>query len=55
ETMMPPPSLPSPPLPLTILMLLRRPQDMPLMPPSTPLMPNPFSAAYHPYSQVLDT
>ncbi|MBW0550630.1 hypothetical protein O181_090345 [Austropuccinia psidii MF-1] len=41
-------------LPLTILMLLKRPQDMPLMPPSTPLTLNPLSATYHPYAQVLD-
>ncbi|MBW0591062.1 hypothetical protein O181_130777 [Austropuccinia psidii MF-1] len=44
----------SAPPPLTILMLPQRPQDMPLMPPSTPLTPNPLSAAYHPYHQVLD-
>ncbi|MBW0479163.1 hypothetical protein O181_018878 [Austropuccinia psidii MF-1] len=55
----------SAPTPPTILMLLKRSQDkttMPpspllmllLMPPSTPLMPNPLSATYHPYAQVLD-
>ncbi|MBW0557320.1 hypothetical protein O181_097035 [Austropuccinia psidii MF-1] len=38
----------------TILTLLRGPQVMPLMPPSTPLTPNPLSAAYYPYAQVLD-
>ncbi|MBW0507433.1 hypothetical protein O181_047148 [Austropuccinia psidii MF-1] len=57
-----PPSPPSPTLgfhtpalsslPLPILTLLRRPQDMPPTPPSTPLTPNPLSATYHPYSQV---
>ncbi|MBW0573024.1 hypothetical protein O181_112739 [Austropuccinia psidii MF-1] len=46
------PALSAPPL--TVLTLLRCPQDMPLMPPSTPLRPNPLSAAYHPYAQVLD-
>ncbi|MBW0533904.1 hypothetical protein O181_073619 [Austropuccinia psidii MF-1] len=40
--------------PLTILTLPRRPQDMPLTLPSTPLMPNPLSTSYHPYAQVLD-
>ncbi|MBW0583642.1 hypothetical protein O181_123357 [Austropuccinia psidii MF-1] len=39
-------------LPLTIITLLQRPQDMPPTPPLTPLMPNPLSAAYHPYAQV---
>ncbi|MBW0465431.1 hypothetical protein O181_005146 [Austropuccinia psidii MF-1] len=46
------PALSSPLLP--ILMLPRPPQDMPPTPPSTPLTPNPLSAAYHPYPQVLD-
>ncbi|MBW0482443.1 hypothetical protein O181_022158 [Austropuccinia psidii MF-1] len=41
-------------LPLTIFTLPRRPQDMPLTPCSTPLTPNPLSAAYHCYAQVLD-
>ncbi|MBW0488075.1 hypothetical protein O181_027790 [Austropuccinia psidii MF-1] len=27
----------------------------PAVPPSTPLTPNPLSAAYHPYAQALDT
>ncbi|MBW0479723.1 hypothetical protein O181_019438 [Austropuccinia psidii MF-1] len=35
----------STPLPLTNLMLLQHPQDMPPTLPSTPLMPNPLSAA----------
>ncbi|MBW0583600.1 hypothetical protein O181_123315 [Austropuccinia psidii MF-1] len=48
----PTPTLSSPLLP--ILTLPRRPQDMPPMPPSTPHMPNPLSAAYHPYAKVLD-
>ncbi|MBW0482306.1 hypothetical protein O181_022021 [Austropuccinia psidii MF-1] len=47
------PTLSSPPL--YILTLPWHPQDMPLTPPSTPLMPNPLSAAYHPYTQVLET
>ncbi|MBW0509321.1 hypothetical protein O181_049036 [Austropuccinia psidii MF-1] len=37
---------------LKILTLLWGPQFMPLWPPSTPLMPNPLSAAYHSYAQV---
>ncbi|MBW0593170.1 hypothetical protein O181_132885 [Austropuccinia psidii MF-1] len=57
ETKMPPPisTLTTPTfssLPLTILMLPQRPQDVPLRPPSTPLTPNPLSSAYHPYAQV---
>ncbi|MBW0540550.1 hypothetical protein O181_080265 [Austropuccinia psidii MF-1] len=43
-------SAPPPP----ILTLLRRPQDIPPTPPSTPLTPNTISATYHPYAQVLD-
>ncbi|MBW0562552.1 hypothetical protein O181_102267 [Austropuccinia psidii MF-1] len=43
---------------LTILTLLRQPQDMPPMPPSTPLMPPPthliLSAPYNAYSHVLN-
>ncbi|MBW0469228.1 hypothetical protein O181_008943 [Austropuccinia psidii MF-1] len=65
ETMMPPPHLRpyhclrfrTPALSsllLTILTLLQCPQDMPPMPCSTPLTPNPLSAAYNPYTQVLD-
>ncbi|MBW0491098.1 hypothetical protein O181_030813 [Austropuccinia psidii MF-1] len=68
ETIMPPPNLcphhslrfhtlASSSPPLTILTLLRCPQDIPLMPPSTLLMPPPtcliLSAAYHPYASVL--
>ncbi|MBW0473542.1 hypothetical protein O181_013257 [Austropuccinia psidii MF-1] len=41
-------------LPLTILTLPRCPQDLPLRLRLTPLMPNPLSATYHPYAQVLD-
>ncbi|MBW0540781.1 hypothetical protein O181_080496 [Austropuccinia psidii MF-1] len=44
----------SAPLLLTILTLPSHPQDMPPTPPSTPLTPNPLSATYHPYTQVLD-
>ncbi|MBW0500360.1 hypothetical protein O181_040075 [Austropuccinia psidii MF-1] len=47
------PALSSPPL--TILTLPQPTQDMPLTPPSTPLMPNTLSAAYHPHPQVLDS
>ncbi|MBW0526470.1 hypothetical protein O181_066185 [Austropuccinia psidii MF-1] len=64
ETMMPPPPLPSPLLTLAHPHLIfsatcnsnapMAPQDMPPMPPSTPLRPNPLSTAYHPYAQVLD-
>ncbi|MBW0535385.1 hypothetical protein O181_075100 [Austropuccinia psidii MF-1] len=43
-----------PPSIFSCLLLLWRPQDMPLTPPSAPLTPNPLSAAYHPYAQVLD-
>ncbi|MBW0478718.1 hypothetical protein O181_018433 [Austropuccinia psidii MF-1] len=38
----------SAPPPLTILMLLWRPQDMP------PTLPSLLSAAYHPYTSILD-
>ncbi|MBW0487840.1 hypothetical protein O181_027555 [Austropuccinia psidii MF-1] len=41
-------------LPLPILALPWRPQDMPPTPPSTPLTPNSLSSAYPPYAQVLD-
>ncbi|MBW0551605.1 hypothetical protein O181_091320 [Austropuccinia psidii MF-1] len=48
----------SAPLPLTILMLPWHPQDMPPMPPSTPLRPAPthviLPAGYHPCPHVLD-
>ncbi|MBW0549313.1 hypothetical protein O181_089028 [Austropuccinia psidii MF-1] len=39
---------------LTVLTLPQRPQDTPLTLPLTPLTPNPLSATYHPYAQVLD-
>ncbi|MBW0473624.1 hypothetical protein O181_013339 [Austropuccinia psidii MF-1] len=42
----------SAPLPFTIFMLLRRPQDMPPMLPSTLLI---LSAAYHPYALVVSS
>ncbi|MBW0478306.1 hypothetical protein O181_018021 [Austropuccinia psidii MF-1] len=53
ETMMPPPiSALTTPL-LTILTLPPYPHNIPPTPPSTPLIPNPLSPAYHPYTQVL--
>ncbi|MBW0518501.1 hypothetical protein O181_058216 [Austropuccinia psidii MF-1] len=54
ETSTPPPISALSSLPLPILTLPWRPQDMPPMPPSTSLTPNPLSAAYRPYAQVLD-
>ncbi|MBW0468907.1 hypothetical protein O181_008622 [Austropuccinia psidii MF-1] len=53
ETMM------QPPTPLTLLhphliFSATYPPYAPAAPPSTPLKPHPFSAAYHPYAQVLD-
>ncbi|MBW0497696.1 hypothetical protein O181_037411 [Austropuccinia psidii MF-1] len=53
ETMIPGPTPALSSLRLTILTLPRSPQDMPPMLPSTHLMPNPLSAAYHPYAQYL--